>query len=85
VITKINKVLELRVYSFFLAVLGINLKEDIMNKATLGGLKRRAKLRLTKAQGMYRERGIKYWQQELRKYEIVLDIIKEYENDCKED
>ena len=80
----INKVLELRVYSFFLAVLGINLKENDMNRASLSGLKRRAKTRLTKAQTMYQERGVKYWQQEVRKYEILLATISEYESDCEE-
>jgi len=54
-----------------------------MNKATLSGLHRRASLRKTKAANRYQDRPIKYWQQELRKYEIVLEVIKEYEKDCK--
>lgn len=56
-----------------------------MNKATLSGLHRRASLRKTKAANRYQDRPIKYWQQELRKYEIVLEVIKEYEKDCKEE
>ena len=54
-----------------------------MNKPSLSGLKRRVKTRLTKAQTMYLERGIKYWQQEVRKYEILLATISEYETDCE--
>jgi|SaaInlV_130m_DNA_3_1039695.scaffolds.fasta_scaffold10280_2 hypothetical protein len=49
-----------------------------MNKATLEGQQRWIKLKLRVAQSTYRERPIKFWQQEVRKYEIALEVINDY-------
>ena len=54
-----------------------------MKQASLTGLHRVASIRRTKAKNMYAERPIKYWAQEQRRWEIVLDAITEYKTSIK--
>jgi len=49
-----------------------------MNKPTLEGYQRWIKLKLRAAQSTYNERPIKFWSQEVRKYEIALEVINDY-------
>ena len=49
-----------------------------MNKATLVGQQRWIKLKLRAAQSTYNERPIKFWAQEVRKYELALEVINDY-------
>jgi hypothetical protein len=50
-----------------------------MNRANLSGLKRSLTTSLRHCKDMYNKRPINFWYKQLRKYELAMQCLQEYE------
>jgi len=50
-----------------------------MNRANLSGFKRSLTTSLRHCKDMYNKRPIDFWYKQLRKYELALECLQEYE------